>query len=321
MPTSAGSTTTRPDSAPAAARDRGPGWSRRAWLRRDALTGYLFLSPAYVLFLVFLAGPLVGAIALSLFSWQLLGTSEFVGFANFVKLAGDETALAAIGNTFVFTFWSVVLHIGLGLPLALAVHRAMPAVLSYFLRASVFFPMLVSWAAVSLIWKYILDPNFGLISHYLDRLGLPSPTFLVDPEWAMPAVVFVDLWKTLGFTFIILLAGLQGIPTHLYEAAKVDGASAFQRFWSITIPMLSPTLFFATIITFIGAFQIFEPMYIMTEGGPKDTTLSIVMHIYETAFRGFEMGYGSALALVVFVVIMIVTLVQLRLGRHWVHYD
>jgi multiple sugar transport system permease protein len=137
----------------------------------------------------------------------------------------------------------------------------------------------------------------------------------------MPAIVFVDLWKTLGFTFIILLAGLQGIPTHLYEAARVDGAGVLQRFWNITIPMLSPTLFFATIITFIGAFQIFEPMFIMTAGGPKDSTLSIVMHIYETAFREFEMGYGSALALVVFAVIMVVTLVQLRLGRYWVHYE
>jgi len=293
----------------------------RARLHRDAVPAYLFLSPAYLLFLVFLAGPLVGAVVLSLFSWQMLGSSEFIGLDNFATLAKDTEALHAIGNTFVFTFWSVVLHLGLGLPLAMAVHRAMPAVLSYFLRASVFVPMLVSWAAVALIWKYILDPNFGVITHYLSELGLPAPNFLIDLEWAMPALVFVDLWKTLGFTFIILLAGLQGIPTHLYEAARVDGAGAFQRFWNITVPMLSPTLFFATIITFIGAFQIFEPMFIMTDGGPKDSTVSIVMHIYETAFRKFEMGYGSALALVVFVVIMIVTLVQLRIGRYWVHYE
>ncbi len=303
-------------------RETAPGGRRHpSPRRRDTIAAYLFLSPAYVLFLVFLAGPLVGAIVLSLFSWQLLGTSEFIGLDNFAELLGDATARSAIGNTFVFTFWSVVLHIGLALPLALAVHRAMPAVLSYVLRAAFFFPMLVSWAAVALIWKYILDPNFGLITYYLGELGLPAPTFLVDVEWAMPAIVFVDLWKTLGFTFIILLAGLQGIPTHLYEAARVDGAGALQRFWNITVPMLSPTLFFASIITFIGAFQIFEPMFIMTAGGPKDSTLSIVMHIYETAFRQFEMGYGSALALVVFLVIMVVTLVQLRLGRYWVHYE
>ncbi|HEY8457392.1 MAG TPA: sugar ABC transporter permease [Actinopolymorphaceae bacterium] len=301
--------------APTAGRDR---LTRRC---RDALAAYAFISPAYVLFLVFLAGPLLGAIVLSLYSWQLLGSSEFIGLDNFRTLAQDDVALRSIGNTFVFTFWSVVLHIGLGLPLALAVNRAMPTILSYVLRASVFFPMLVSWAAVSLIWKYILDPNFGVINYYLERLGIAAPTFLVDPDWAMPALIVVDLWKTIGFTFIILLAGLQGIPSHLYDAARVDGASAVQRFWNVTLPMLSPTLFFATIITFIGAFQIFEPMFIMTGGGPKDSTLSIVMHIYETAFRRFEMGYASALALVVFVVIMIVTLVQLRLGRYWVHYE
>jgi multiple sugar transport system permease protein len=289
--------------------------------RRDALSAYLFLSPAYILFFVFIAGPLFGAIVLSFFQWDLLGSAEFIGTQNFVRLLSDPVALTAIGNTFVFTFWSVVLHIGLGLPLALAVNRAMPKALTYLLRTTYFFPLLVSWAAVSLIWNYILDPNFGFITYYLANLGLPAPNFLIEPGWAMPAVIFVDLWRTMGFTFIILLAGLQGIPPHLYEAAKVDGARAFQRFWSITIPMLSPTLFFATIITFIGAFQIFEPMFIMTDGGPGDSTLSIVMHIYETGFRKFEMGYASALALMVFLVVMVVTLIQLVLGRYWVHYE
>lgn len=307
-------------SRPPSAKTGAPGgWRGR--LRSDAAYGYYFLSPAYVLFFVFLAGPLMGAVALSLFDWPLLGQPEFAGLANFRALFSDPVAGSAIVNTFVFTFWSVVLHIGLALPLALAVNRAMPKVLSYFLRTTIFFPMLVSWAAVALIWKYILDPNFGFITHYLGQLGLPAPNFLIEPNWAMPAIIFVDLWKTLGFTFIILLAGLQGIPVHLYEAAVVDGAGPFRRFWNVTIPMLSPTLFFATIITFIGAFQIFEPMFIMTDGGPGEKTLSIVMHIYETGFRAFEMGYASALALVVFVVIMIVTAIQLLLGRFWVHYE
>ncbi len=289
--------------------------------RRDAISAYLFLSPALLLFLVFIAGPLLGAIVLSFLEWSLLGSATFVGLDNFGQLFSDPVALKAIGNTFVFTFWSIVLHIGFGLLLALAVNRAMPAALSYFLRTAYFFPVLVSWAAVALIWNYILDPNFGFITYYLANLGLPAPNFLIDPQWAMPAIIFVDLWRTIGFTFIILLAGLQGIPAQLYEAAKVDGAGAFQRFWNITIPMLSPTLFFATIITFIGAFQIFEPMFIMTGGGPNDTTLSIVQHIYEVGFRQFQMGYAAALALVVFLVIMLVTLIQLGLGRYWVHYD
>lgn len=289
--------------------------------RRETIAAYLFLSPTILLFLIFIAGPLLGAIVLSLFRWDLFGSPEFIGLENFERMVNDATARAAIVNTFVFTFWSVVLHIGPGLLLALAVNRGMPGWLNYSLRTAYFFPLLVSWAAVALIWAYILDPNFGFITYYLSNLGLQAPTFLIDPGWAMPAVIAVDLWKTIGFTFIILLAGLQSIPSQLYEAAAVDGAGASRRFWNITIPMLSPTLFFASVITFIGAFQIFEPMYIMTGGGPGDNTLSIVMHIYETGFRGFEMGYASALALVVFVVIMIVTLVQVRLSRYWVFHE
>jgi multiple sugar transport system permease protein len=289
--------------------------------RRDTIAAYLFLSPTILLFLVFIAGPLVGAFVLSLYEWDLFGSPEFVGLDNFSQIPDDPTARAAITNTFVFTFWSVVLHIGPGLLLALAVHRGMPALLRYVLRTAYFFPLLVSWAAVSLIWAYILDPNFGFITYYLNQLGLDAPAFLIDPQWAMPAVIAVDLWRTIGFTFIILLAGLQGIPEHLYEAASVDGAGTLRRFWNITIPMLSPTLFFASVITFIGAFQIFEPMYIMTRGGPGDSTRTIVMHVFETGFRRFEMGYASALALIVFAVIMFVTLLQIVLSRYWVFHE
>lgn len=312
-------TATRPATkSPSAA---GAPRSMRSRKSREALAGYLFLSPAYLLFFLFIAGPLVAALVLSFFRWNLLGSSEFVGWANFTKLASDPVARTAIANTFLFTFWSIVLHIGLGLLLALAVNRAMPTALRYFLRTAYFFPLLLSWAAVALIWKYELDPNFGFIRYYLSKLSLPAPNFLIEKHWAMPAVIFVDLWRTLGFTFIILLAGLQGIPSHLYDAAKVDGAGTLRRFSRITLPMLSPTLFFAFVITFIGAFQIFEPMFIMTQGGPGDSTLSIVMYIYETGFRKFEMGYASALALIVFLVIMVVTLVQFRLSRYWVHYE
>jgi ABC-type sugar transport system permease subunit len=296
------------------------GTSRLA--RREMIAGYLFLSPTIILFLVFIAGPLLGAIALSLFKWDMFSDPQWVGLDNFRNLANDATARSAIRNTFLFTFWSVVLHLGPGLLLALAVNRNMPYSLNYFLRTAYFFPLLVSWAAVSLIWAYILDPNFGFITYYLRNLGIEdAPIFLIDPVWAMPAVIFVDLWKTIGFTFIILLAGLQGIPTQLYEAAAIDGAGTFRKFLDVTIPMLSPTLFFASVMTFIGAFQIFEPMYIMTSGGPGDKTLSIVQHIYETGFRRFDMGYASALALVVFAVIMVVTLLQVRLSRYWVFHE
>ena len=220
--------------------------------------------PAIILFLVFIAGPLVGAIVLSFYEWDLLTDAKFVGLDNYRKLFTDETALAAVRNTFVFAFWSLVTHIGLGLLLALMVQRTIPGVLKYLFRTAIFFPVIMSWASVSLIWLFILDPNFGFINYYLDKLGIPTKSWLLMPDTAMPAIIIVDWWKTIGFTFILLLAGLQGVPAHLHEAAKIDGAGAMRRFWDITLPMLSPTLFLTAILTFIGAFQIFEPMYIMT---------------------------------------------------------
>jgi multiple sugar transport system permease protein len=279
---------------------------------------YLFLSPALVLFLIFVLGPMVGTLVLSLFNWDLLGEPTFAGGDNYTKLVGDETLRKALGNTFEFTFWSIVLHVGLGLLLALGVTRKMWRVTRYFLRTAYFFPFLISWAATALIWKYAYDPAFGVFTYYGDKIGLPGGV-LVDAHWAMPALILVDLWHTIGFSFVVILAGLQAIPAHLYEAALLDGASAWRRFWHVTLPMLSPTLFFVTVISFIGAFQIFEPMFLMTRGGPDGATISVVQYLYETAFRNFQVGYASAIALLVFAIVLLATLVQFRLRRRWVH--
>jgi multiple sugar transport system permease protein len=303
-------TASPPAAVGAAARSRRP--------RRD-LAGYLFISPALLLFLVFIAGPFVAAIALSLYTWDLLTPAQFVGLANFRHLVDDAALRRSLLNTFVFAAASVVTHIGLGLALALAVHRKMNAVVRYFVRTTFFFPFVVSWAAVALVWKYVLDPTFGIGGYYVERLGFSAPNWLSSPTLAMPSVIAVDWWHTIGYTFIILLAGLQTVPEALMEAARVDGANAWQRFWSVTLPLMSPTLFFATVITFIGAFQIFEPMLIMTQGGPNGSTRSIVQYTYEQAFQQFQIGYASAVALVLFVVVMAVTLLQFRLSRRWVH--
>lgn len=289
--------------------------------RREAVVAYTLLSPVILLFLVFIAGPLVASIVLSFVEWDLLTDPTFAGLDNYRKLLDDAQARKAIVNTLVFAFWSLVLHVGFALAFALLVQRAMPTVLRYLFRTAVFFPVIMSWASVSLIWNYILDPNFGFINYYLRQVGIPTESWLLSPTWAMPAIITVDLWKTLGFTFILILAGLQGVPGHLYEAAKLDGAGSWRLFWDVTIPMLSPTLFMVAIITFIGAFQIFEPMYIMTGGGPLDATISIVQKIYETGFRSFEMGYAAVISLIVFAVIMIVTLLQMLLARYWVFYE
>jgi ABC-type sugar transport system permease subunit len=294
-----------------------PGTRRRQW--GVNLAGYLFVSPALLLFLVFIACPLVAAVALAFFKWDLLTDIQFAGVSNFVQLVHDPVLLRALGNTFLFAVASVVTHIGLGMLLALAVNRKMSKVVRYWVRTTVFFPFLISWAAVSLLWKYVLDPNMGILSYYLSLIGVHAPTWLLDPKWALPSLIGVDWWHTIGYTFVILLAGLQTVPNELHEAAMVDGANASRRFWSITLPLMSPTLFFATIITFIGAFQIFDPMFIMTDGGPGDATRSVVQYTFQQAFRSFNVGYGSAVALVVFVVIALVTALQFRLSRRWVH--
>ncbi|QPP10326.1 sugar ABC transporter permease [Streptomyces bathyalis] len=287
--------------------------------RSDTVAGYLFAAPAVLLFLLFFALPLLATIGLSFVHWDLLTPPRAAGLANYERLLGDSHALRVIGNTFVFTFASVVLHLGPGLLMALAVQRRSSRPLKYFLRTAYFFPLLISWAAVALLWQYAMHPTFGVFTHYLGALGVPTTSWLTSPTWSLPALLLVDFWHTIGFTFVILLAGLQAIPVNLYEAAIVDGAGALRRFWNVTLPMLSPTLFFATVVSFIGAFQIFEPMYIMTNGGPGDATRSIVQLLYETAFRSFEVGYASVLALVVFAVIFIVTLLQFRFARRWVH--
>jgi len=297
-----------------------PSRPRRSSSGRQApLAGWLFISPALLLFLVFILGPFVAAMALSLYSYDLLTPAEFVGLKNFRALASDQLLVRALGNTFLFAFASVITHLVGGLLLALAVNRGLNKVLSYFVRVAVFFPFLISWAAVALLWKYVLDPSFGIFSYYLGRIGVTAPGWFTDPAWALPSIIGIDFWHTIGYTFLIMLAGLQTVPAEMNEAARVDGANRVQAFFFVTLPLMTPTLFFASVITFIGAFQIFDPIQIITAGGPNDATISAVMYLYQTGFQAFQIGYASTIALVVFAVIMLVTVLQFWGSRKWVH--
>lgn len=287
--------------------------NRQPWL------GYVFLSPAMLLFLVFIAIPFVAALALAFYSWDLLTPAKPAGVSNFIHLFHDATLGRALLNTLGFSLASVVTHVVGGLLLALAANRAMNRVLSYFFRTTLLFPFLISWAAVSLLWKFVLDPSFGFVAFYLGTIGIHAPAWFTDPHWSLVAIIGVDFWHTIGYTFIIMLAGLQTVPAELMEAAKTDGANARQVLFNVTLPLMSPTIFFATVITFIGAFQIFDPMQIITQGGPGDSTLSIVMYLYQTGFQSFDIGYASAIALLVFVIIMGVTALQFWASRRWVH--
>jgi multiple sugar transport system permease protein len=288
----------------------------------DTLAAYLFLSAPLLLFLIFIVLPLLVTIGLSFFSWDMFTAPKFVGLSNYQQLIHDPAVGAAFVNTFTFAIVTLIIHVVLAVLLALAVSRAMPRILRYFLRSAYFFPLLVSSAASALIWLYMLDPNFGFLDYYLQLLGWSSPpNWLLTPGTALPTLIGFDVWRTLGYTFVLVLAGMQSIPQQLYEAAKVDGANAWTRFWHVTIPMLSPTLLLVSVIGFIGAFQIFDPMFIMTQGGPGNSTLSVVQELYQVAFQSFQIGYGSAISVSVAVVILIVSGLQLWLSRYWVQYE
>lgn len=287
---------------------------------RDGLTSLVFLGPAMLLFLVFVLGPFLVAIGLSLFRWDMLTEPEFIGVENLVTLVSDTSFYSALRNTFVFALASMATHLLAGFFLAVGVNRLRSRVASYFVRTSLFFPFVISWAAVALLWKYVLDPTFGMGTYYMELIGISPPNWFTDPQWALPAIIGIDWWHTVGFTFVIMLAGLQTVPDQLYEAARIDGANAWQRMWNVTIPMMSPTIFFASVITFIGAFQIFDPIQIITpDGGPGESTLSIVMYLYQQGFQAFRAGYASAVALVVFVIMALVTAFQFWVSRKWVH--
>lgn len=287
---------------------------------RPQLLGYLFIAPAVLLFVTFIVGPFVYAIILSFYEWDLLTPRAFAGLKNFRTLVSDPLLRQALRNTFLFAFASIVTHIVGALLLALGVDHLKNRFLSYFVRTSLFFPFVISWAAVSLLWKYVLSPSFGIAQYYAGKFGFKLPNWFGDPDWALPAIIGIDWWHTIGFTFVIMLAGLQTVPRELTEAARTDGAGSWGVFWNVTVPMMSPTIFFTTIITFLGAFQIFDPMQIITPGGgPNKSTLTIVMYLYQTGFQRFRLGYAATVSILMFVIMMGVTLLQFWGAKRWVH--
>lgn len=189
-----------------------------------------------------------------------------------------------------------------------------------FFRAAYFVPVVSSWVAVSLIWKWLFNPSFGIINYVLSLVGISGPAWLHDPQFAMIAIIITSVWKDIGFLMVMFLAGLQNIPDTYYEAASIDGASSFRKFWNITVPLLAPTTFFVLIISLINSFQVFDQVMIMTGGGPAGTTTVLVQQIYNHAFRYYEMGYASAMSWFLFVIIFVITAVQMKLQKRWVDY-
>ncbi|MGY4706654.1 carbohydrate ABC transporter permease [Candidatus Bipolaricaulota sp. J31] len=281
--------------------------------------GYLFVFPVMAGFFLFMIYPMISGIVLSLYRWPGIGPKEWVGFGNYLKMFRDVHFLRAVGNTVYYTLGILLVGVPLALFWAILLNQKFLKGRNFF-RLIYFLPTVTMMAAVSMVWKWLLSPNYGLVNYFLGLVGLPKVNWLLDPKWAMPGLILMSIWKGTGFNMVIFLAGLQGIPKTYYEAAEIDGATAWHKFRYITLPLLSPTTFFVVITTMITSFQIFQQAYILTEGGPREATTTIVFYIYKNAFEWFKMGYSCAQSVLLLVILIIATLIQWRIQRRWVHY-
>lgn len=273
----------------------------------------VLLLPSLIGMFTFLMLPIASSFVLSFSSWDLIGEIEWVGFANYAKALSDPAVLGALRNTLSFILGYLPTVVAIALGLALLLNRRLKGRTAF--RAVYFVPVVTSWVAVSLIWKWLLNPQYGLVNFALGLVGIQGPGWLFDPAWAMTGIVITSVWKDIGFVTVIYLAGLQDIPEHLYEAASLDGATPWQRFWGITFPMLMPTTFFVTTISLISSFQVFDQVYVMTGGGPAGATSVMVELIYKNAFSYFQMGYASTISWVLFALIFAVTVAQQLLQK------
>jgi multiple sugar transport system permease protein len=285
---------------------------------RYALVVLAFLLPSAIPLVMFILVPMVGALWVSLHEWNLIGAMTWVGLDNYAALAVDPATHRAFGNTVYYIVgYLPLVYVG-GLAIALALNSAIPA--RAFLRGIYFLPVVTSWIVVALVWRWLLNPEYGVVNYVLGIFGVDGPGWWADPSWAMPSIIIASAWKDLGFVMVILLAGLQAIPEDLYEAARVDGAGRWRRLVSITLPMLSPSTFFVIVISLINGFQVFDQVYAMTGGGPAGASQVVVQQVYDLTFRYGRAGEASALSWMLFIIVLLVTLVQIRGQKKWVNY-
>ena len=257
---------------------------------------------------------------LSFTHYDMMSPPRLVGFSNYARLISDVRLAVVYKNTALFAVTAVILTVGIGTFLGVAVNKRLPAFLKYILRTAYFFPVLVGMIYAAMVWKFLFNRDLGVVNYYLHFFNVPPIPWLTSSTWAIWSVILVYVWKNVGFTMLTTLAGLQNISEELYEAAKIDGAKPHTRLFRITIPLLSPVILFNVTITMINTLQEFDSIVALTNGGPGDASRTVVMYIYDKAFRSFDMGYASAIAVTLFVVISIVTLLQLWGSRRWVHY-
>jgi len=287
--------------------------------RREAMIGYLLASPWFIGVLVFYLLPVFASVIISFLHWDLLTPPVWKGVDNYsFMLTQDRIFWKSLGNTIYYTVFGVPIQLSFALSLALLLNQKVRGIAVF--RTIFYLPSVTSGVAVAVLWTWLLHPDLGIVNEFLRAVGLPAPRWLYSVTWAKPALILMSLWSV-GGTMIIFLAGLQGVPQHLYEAAKVDGAGRWRQFRSVTVPMLTPAIFFSLVTGVIGALQVFTEAYVMTGGGPAESTLFYVYYLYNNAFVYLKMGYASAMAWVLFWLILGLTALQFAYANRWVYYE
>jgi multiple sugar transport system permease protein len=286
--------------------------------RAQARVGYLFILPTSLLYVTFVLAPVLVTVVLAFAHYDPQLGSRWVGFDNFVRFFTDRRSLTIFWNTLRFALFAVTFNVSVGLVLAIALNRAMPGWLLYFFRLSFFLPVIIAAAFVAIVWSYFYGDDLGVINYFLRLIGLPGVRWLTDSRNAMTSVIIMDVWKNTGFFMVIFIAALQGVPKTLTEAAVMDGTPAWRRFFRITLPWISPVVFFCIVYASIGALQVYESIVILTQGGPGDATRSLSILIVEEGFGSYEIGYAASIAVVMTVLILIITGIQQLISRRLV---
>jgi multiple sugar transport system permease protein len=282
------------------------------------LSGYLFASPFIIGFLVFIAFPMLYSVWLAFQRWNLLGDPQYIGFANIIKMFTAERANLSLWNSAFYTIFAVPIQLAIAFILALALTQKIKFRDIY--RSGFYLPIIIPLVAWSVVWQRVLHPEFGILNEALGWIGIPAQPWLFDPPLAKPAFIFMSFWM-IGRMMVIFIAGLGNIPPSLMEAASLDGAGYLRRLWNVTIPLMSPLIFFNGVMALINSFQTFIPAKIITDGGPENATLFAVLNIYNEGFKFFNMGYAAALAWEFFIIVLVITLVQFYLSKKWVYYE
>lgn len=299
---------------------------RRSWFgsplaRQEAIEGYLWISPWIIGFIVFSLGPIIASLYLSFTEYKIGGTPNWIGLENYRQaFFVDKLLWPSLYRTVYYSVAVVAFGVVLSLLAAILLNQEIK--FRAFFRAIYYLPSLTPIVALAILWRWLLQPKVGLVNFMLYEVGISGPGWLTDRNWAIPALILIALWASIGGgRMIIFLAGLQGVPKELYESAEIDGANTLQKFWTITLPMISPVILFNLILGIIGTFSVFSIAYIATDGGPNYATWFYMLHLYYNAFSYFQMGYASALAWIFFVLIFILSFIQIRLSNRWVYYE